>query len=69
MIFDIWVEGYATTGDRSPCRHVCSGIEAETFEEACQKVFQGDTYYNSSSNTHWGCQLFDNQVDASKSFG
>ena len=34
---DIWVEGYAATGDRSGASYICS-VNAPTFREACIKA-------------------------------
>lgn len=48
-------------------------VEAETFQEACDKyaVENPDwaSSYDSERLTHWGCRLFDNEMDARKAFG
>lgn len=68
MKYYIWSEGYVCTG--------CSGgatyfgcEEANTFQEACDRHFADDKFYDSSSLTYWGCRLFDNEDDARESFG
>lgn len=65
--YDIWVEGYLTTGmDGIPARaqKAASGVHAESFKAACDKHFKGDKYYDSEKCRYWGCRLFDNKEDA-----
>jgi hypothetical protein len=70
--YDIWMEGYAISGNSSGASFVGT-IEAESFQEACENWYKKEDpenkYYNSERNTYWGCSLFDNQTDAIKSFG
>ena len=70
--YEIWVEGFIATGDRSSAARLGSA-EGETFKDACielakhSKVFKD--YFDLETMRHWGCRLFDNEVDARKSFG
>lgn len=71
--WSVWTEGYAATGQSSPAEFR-GEFMAATFEEACLKWVatldaEGQRCYNKDKNTFWGCRLFDNEVDARKSFG
>ena len=68
--YDIWCEGYVTTGQSSQAIHFGT-IHGSTFKEACSRMFILDQsgYYNEDSLTYWGCKLFDNESDARNSFG
>jgi len=70
--FKVWMEGYSVTGDSSQAQ-LLGEAEAETFEEACEIVVKNSfglhLFYNKDRNTVWGCRLFNNKSDASKSFG
>ena len=66
--YSVWMEGYVSTGMYAPASFVGS-IEANSFREACQKIFKDDCSYNPERNTYWGCNLYDNESDARKSFG
>lgn len=71
--FDIWVEGYAATGQQAPARFL-GKARGYNFRSAC-------IAYHSSLHEHerkdwnptctaiWGCRLFDNEAAARKSFG
>jgi hypothetical protein len=70
--FKIWMEGYLATGmEGFPATAVFIGtIEAETFQQACDKLFSHhDKYYDPERRTVYGCRLFDNEQDARKTFG
>lgn len=66
--FEIWMEGYAATGERSGTTYHGT-ILANSFKDACVKKFQDDRYFNPKTLTYWGCKLFDNGIDARKNFG
>jgi hypothetical protein len=69
--YDVWMEGYAATGNFSGAEF-CGVYEAETFAEACAKWNreQGEPgYFDSKDLTYWGCRFFDNERDARRSFG
>lgn len=73
--FEIWCEGYIITGNSADASFLGTEM-AETWDEAVQK------YMDKNPNridvrdvdgvkiyTDWGCRLFDNEIDARKSFG
>ena len=66
------MEGYAASGDRSGAT-LLGSADAGSFAEACRKVYaqRGDFsgYPLTDNLTIWGCRLFDNEVDARRSFG
>jgi hypothetical protein len=74
MIYEIWSEGYAATGHSGTSWKI-GEQEGRTFEEACLTYMLNHVnrdvsqHYNPKYNTYWGCKLFDNQIDASRSFG
>ena len=83
---EIWMEGYAVTGNEAPARMIGKGV-GFTFDEAVRDYMSRtpdhgvrenvlaqyeneEAYQNRRSNWNiWACNLFDNQADASKSFG
>jgi hypothetical protein len=73
-VYQIWSEGWATTGQSSGATYHGTGT-GNNFEEACKDFFvvrawpKIDSYYHPGTNTYWGCNLFDNEADARKSFG
>jgi hypothetical protein len=69
--YQIWMEGYAATGDHAPAEF-CGEYEAESFAEACaawNKERGESGYFNTNTLTYWGCRFFDNETDARRSFG
>ena len=64
--FKIWSEGYSITGNSSEAMFH-GEIDAENFEDACAKLL-GDKL-DKNRLSIWGCRLFDNELDARKSFG
>ena len=71
QLFEIWSEGYAVSGAHGTAT-LFGTQEAETFKEAIELFFKGrdDRHYvNSSLTTYWGCELFDNELYARKTFG
>lgn len=66
--YTIWAEGYAATG-QSGTAQVMGQATGKTFKEACDKLFAGDKLYNPNTLRYWGCNLFDNETEARKSFG
>jgi hypothetical protein len=73
--YEIWVEGYACTGQSATASLVGSS-EGRTFREAClayavsKKHEDGFiNYFNPVDCSYWGCRWFDNETDARKSFG
>ena len=71
MKFEIWSEGYWATGDKDSAGYH-GEWEGETFADACEawaSNIQHPEYFNKSRLTYWGCRLFDNEIDARKTFG
>jgi hypothetical protein len=72
--FSIWVEGYKITGNKSQAQ-LLDRIEAKSFNEAVKlySIKHPDEvdFNRFGKNKHaiWGCQLFDNEAKARKSFG
>ena len=70
-IFEIWVEGYAVTGN-SAGASLLGKYEAETWNEAVKSYMKdnpGRIDVRGDGYTDWGCRLFDNEADARKAFG
>jgi len=75
-VFDVWMEGFLVQGMEGPARARCIGrVEATTFQEACDLLCESRTFqerngkYDKKQRTVWGCRLFDNEVDARRTFG
>ncbi|MEJ7831207.1 MAG: hypothetical protein WKF91_23580 [Segetibacter sp.] len=75
--YQIWSEGFAATGERGGATFHGKQM-AETFDEACDLFFKGNSTYDSLLDgrdmktlirAYWGCRLFDNEADARRSFG
>lgn len=68
--YEIWSEGCMVQGMDSPAKaSLVAVVEAESFQEACDKHFEGNYCYNRRNLTHWGCRLYDNEAAARASFG
>jgi hypothetical protein len=68
MLFQVWQEGFRATGESSPA--IFHGeVEASTFRDACIAIFKGNSTFEESTLTYWGCRLFDNETKARSSFG
>lgn len=63
----IFSEGWRATGERGDALFH-GEVEAETFKEACDKLFKGDSDYNSERLCHWGCRLFPTWEEANRLF-
>lgn len=72
MVYNVWIEGFTIDRDSGLAQYLGT-IEAETFKEACEKALLNNKwelkYYNRMLNTYWGCNFYDNEVDARKNFG
>lgn len=71
--YEIWIEGYSVTGNSSEASFIGKST-GKTFEDACKnyrdnegKPLKLDKEYSRPSI--WACRLFDNEIDARKSFG
>ena len=68
MIYEIWSEGYRATGNESGANF--HGLqEANSFQEACDKFFGTDKYYDKKLLKYWSCRLYDNEENARKLWG
>lgn len=65
MKYEVWMEGYAATGESGPAQ-LHSIEEADSFQEACEASFKHDMYFDKEKLTWWACRLFDNETDARK---
>ena len=75
--YAVWMEGYATNGERAGAEYVGSVI-ACNFQQAallaCKEKYgekQTMTYFSVRGGVpcFWGCRMFDNQADAMRAFG
>ena len=71
--FDIWIEGYAATGDRAQAEYLGKS-SGTSFQKACEAILiklgrKTKGLYNPELNTYWGCKFYDNEKDARKYFG
>lgn len=70
--FNIWSEGYRANGESSGAVYlgIYAGVD---FRDACLKWANSTSdrlqLYDRVRNTYWGCQLFDNEIDARANFG
>lgn len=80
--FNIWIEGYLTTGMEgipSTAQLIAEDVEGEDFMDAVKNWYYKHPVENERNYGEfsirggvpclWGCRLFDNEVDARKSFG
>lgn len=75
--WEVWLEGYAATGESSTAQKLTSLLhdrwQGETFQDAVRLALGVLTwdmkYYDEKKNAFWGCRFFDNETDARKSFG
>jgi hypothetical protein len=77
MKTQIWMEGYAATGESSDAQIIWEG-DAIDFKDAISKYkiehpgsideYTGNNAKRSKYGI-WGCRLFDNEAEARKSFG
>jgi hypothetical protein len=77
----VWMEGYLATGmEGIPAEAMLVGIaREETFQaaayKACRAKFKEecDSYYRIHEEfgypIFWGCRLYDNEIDARRSYG
>jgi hypothetical protein len=73
--FEIWMEGYAATGESGRAQKIWEGLAVD-FDHAVRlyQTISRDEVEIRPENTRskysiWACALFDNEADARKSFG
>jgi hypothetical protein len=69
---ELWIEGYSCTG-QSDGASLMGKYDVDNIHDAV-KMFQEENpvieiNFRDGIYTSWGCRLFDNEVDARKSFG
>lgn len=78
MQYSLWLEGFQATGNDSAAVYLGT-FTATSFVEAC-KQWHSTLSENNKTNyplnidesgivTYWSCRIFDNELDARKSFG
>lgn len=74
-MYPLWEEGYSITGNSSTASYL-GVFEGKTFNEACDnwsKTIKQPEHYKAGNDVHrpsyWACKIFDNEIDARKSFG
>ena len=72
-LFEIWMEGFAITGQRAVAQKLGEAYGA-TFEDAIKnymsKNLDHGIQHDDNRGYHiWACKLYDNEKDARKSFG
>ena len=71
-IWDIWCEGFKTTGQEQGAKFM--GVACgHTFKEACNRWYDINPlyakYYDPDRNADWGCYLYPTEAEARESFG
>jgi len=71
--YQVWMEGFNIQGN-SPVEAEFLGVhKAKDFPSACAKALdvgkRDPKLYSAKNNTYWGCNFYDNEADARKSFG
>jgi len=71
--FSIWVEGYVVSGNSARASLLAS-VNATSFSNAVSIFRNGRSggerlHIDVENLTMWGCRLFDNEIDARRSFG
>lgn len=57
-------------GMNSPAKaEFVAEVEADSFQEACDKYFEGNLLYNSQYLSLWGCGLYETEEEARRLFG
>ena len=68
QLFQVWREGWVATEDRGYAARM-GEAEADSFEEACQIVLEGNKYFDPERLTWWVCHLFPSGTLARERFG
>lgn len=73
--YSLWQEGYSVTGQSSTAIYL-GEFEGTSFYDACDnwaKTLKEPKYYKTGTHksrpSYWACRIFDNEIDARKSFG
>jgi len=73
--YSLWMEGFSVTGNSSIAQYL-GEFEGNSFNDACDNwsktIARPDLYEPGTDErrpSYWGCKIFDNEMDARKSFG
>ena len=66
--FEVWCEGFESSDGRGTALFM-GKFNAESFAGACCQAVADHSYLDKDNLRYWGCRLFDNEIDARKSFG
>lgn len=73
--YSLWMEGYSVTGNSSTAQYL-GEFKGTSFNDACDnwaKTIEEPEYYKPGTDkyrpSYWACYIFDNEIDAKKSFG
>ena len=74
MKYDIWTEGFQTSGEIGTAQCMITGIEADSFRDAViavSKLPEAKNWGNFNADTlsFWGCRCFETEAEARSSFG
>jgi hypothetical protein len=71
--YEIWSEGYRTSGDEPGYAYHHWTMDGDTFADACVAYAAQDPefakYFHEARLTYWGCRLFATEAEARKTFG
>lgn len=75
--FDIWLEGYAATGESGQAHRVAQGIKAASLTDVVAQHVKGLPEHErklwvcreNGTWTSWGCRAYDNEEQARRTFG
>lgn len=72
--YSLWIEGYSATGNDGTAQYL-GEFEGASFNDACDnwaKTIETPELYKSGTDeyrpSYWACHIFDNEMDARKSF-
>ncbi len=69
--FEIWMEGFAITGNNAKAVRIATNIKGRTFTGAVKAYYKShpDTNFNPDTLSVWGCKLYPTEGEARRSFG
>lgn len=74
-MYNIWIEGYAATGESNTAQCLANGAPGDSFREAviawvaspAGAHWQND--FDADRLSFWGCRAFDNESEARRNYG
>ena len=71
--YNIWMEGYNSTGMGGVAQLFAEDVEGDTFKDAVLDFMknrkEADIYFSTDPLAWWGCGLFEHEEDARRGFG